>query len=299
MKIIFIHGMNQQIYNAETLKQYWLHVFQTGLKHADIDIDVDDLDISLPFYGDLLSKHKLNNTLDLGTFLPKSIMNFKFPFHFGNNNASIVTEKDPCVASLPTFNPDQSESFTQRLTMVSSIAKDRALKELVIFLNHYPKLHESLIQKFLIETYLYLSNPEFMHEVHHRVMRHLNPKEEHIIVAHSLGTVIAYNLLHKVRGFRIKRFITLGSPLAFKVIQDKLPIPISRPKHLSGDWMNFYSPDDFLTAFSLSEAPFDFKPPILNQPIKTLINNPHKITGYLENRAVIESIVEALQLQNA
>lgn len=298
MKIIFIHGMNQQNYNAETLKQFWLSVFQTGLNNAEIDLDVSDLNICLPFYGDLLSKHQLNNTLNLGTLLPKSLMNLKLPFHFRNNTA-IVTEKNPYLASLPTFNPNQSESLTQRLTIVSSIAKDRALKELVIFLSHYPKLHESLIQKFLIETYLYLSNPEFIHEVHHRVMQHLHPKEEHIIVAHSLGTVIAYNLLHKVRGFRIKRFITLGSPLCFKVIQDKLPIPISRPKHLSGDWINFYSPDDFLTAFSLSKPPFDFNPPILNQAIKTLINNPHKIIGYLENRAVIESIVEVLQLQKA
>lgn len=166
-----------------------------------------------------------------------------------------------------------------------------------MFLNHYPKLHETLMHKFLIGTYLYLSNPDFMHEVHQRIMFHIHPTKDHIIVAHSLGTVIAYNLLHQFTNFRVHRFITLGSPLAFKVIQEKLNLPISRPPQLHGDWFNFYSPDDFLTTFPLSEAPFNFKPPIINQAITTLIHNPHQITGYLQHPAVIKSIVDALLLK--
>ena len=31
MKIIFIHGMNQQNYNADTLKQFWLDIFKLGI----------------------------------------------------------------------------------------------------------------------------------------------------------------------------------------------------------------------------------------------------------------------------
>ncbi|MEG9136232.1 hypothetical protein VCR17_09165, partial [Acinetobacter baumannii] len=32
MKIIFIHGMNQQNYTAHRLKEHWLKVFKLGLK---------------------------------------------------------------------------------------------------------------------------------------------------------------------------------------------------------------------------------------------------------------------------
>lgn len=32
-------------------------------------------------------------------------------------------------------------------------------------MSHFPKLHAALIYEFLIETYLYLSNPEFMQQV--------------------------------------------------------------------------------------------------------------------------------------
>lgn len=295
MKIIFIHGMNQQHYDEETLKQHWLNLFKTGLSHAEQNIELKSLDIKLPFYGDLLTKHQLNNSLDLNTILPKSLSHLHFPFHLWHNT-SIIEEHSPCITPLPCFNPEQSESLTQRLSVITALTKDHAFKELIMFLNHYPKLHETLMHKFLIETYLYLSNSDFMHEVHHRIMSHLHPSKDHIIVAHSLGTVIAYNLLHQFNHFRVHRFITLGSPLAFKVIQEKLTLPISRPPQLHGDWFNFYSPDDFLTAFPLSEAPFNFEPPIINQAITTLVDKPHQITGYLAHPAVIKSIVDALKL---
>ena len=295
MKIIFIHGMNQQNYDEETLKQHWLNVFKTGLSHAEQNIELESLDIKLPFYGDLLTKHQLNNSLDLNTLLPKSLLHLHLPFHLWHNT-SIVEEHSPCITPLPCFNPEQSESLTQRLSVITALTKDHAFKELIMFLNHYPKLHETLMHKFLIETYLYLSNSDFMHEVHRRIMSHLHPSKDHIIVAHSLGTVIAYNLLHQFNHFRVHRFITLGSPLAFKVIQEKLTLPISRPPQLHGDWFNFYSPDDFLTAFPLSEAPFNFEPPIINQAITTLVDKPHQITGYLAHPAVIKSIVDALKL---
>lgn len=148
----------------------------------------------------------------------------------------------------PSFKPEQSESLTLRLSVITALSKDHAFKELIMFLNHYPKLHETLMHKFLIETYLYLSNSDFMPEVHHRIMSHLHPSKDHIIVAHWLGTVIAYHLLHQFTHFRAHRFITLDSPLAFKVIQEKLTLPISRPHQLYSDWFNFYYPDDFLTA---------------------------------------------------
>ncbi|MFH7767417.1 hypothetical protein [Acinetobacter sp. BSP-28] len=296
MKIIFIHGMNQQNYDEKSLKHLWLNTFQAGLNNAQLNINIHSLEIRIPFYGDLLSKHHLYNSLDLNTLLPKSLSNLHLPFHL-RHNSTIVPEQHPCVSRLPCFNPEHVASLTQRLALITALTRDHAFKELALFLNHYPKLHETFIHKFLIETYLYLSNPDFMHEVHHRIMSYLHPELDHIIVAHSLGSVITYNLLHQFSNFRIQRFITLGSPLAFKVIQEKLNLPISRPPQLQGDWFNFYSPDDFLTAFPLSEAPFNFEPPIINQAITTFLQNPHSITGYLQHPAVIKSIIDGLNLK--
>lgn len=294
MKIIFIHGMNQQNYNADNLKQHWLDIFQQGINELKLDILAKELDISLPFYGDLITKHQLSNRFDLDAFLPKSWVNFHLHKH-STTVPSTVLNTAPTIPILPYFMPEHELKLSKRLYLASQLFKDKALKEFSVILNNFPKLHESLIHKFLIETYLYLANPQFMDEVHQRILASLEADETYIIVAHSLGTVIAYNLLQQLQShYKIQRFITLGSPLAFKVIQSKLTQPIHRPQCLNGDWHNFYSPDDFLTAFPLVNAPFDFQPAILNTSISTFIHSPHQIAGYLQHPAVIKNIVEVL-----
>ncbi len=294
MKIIFIHGMNQQNYDAEKLKQHWLDVFKQGINNLQLHVNLDQLEISLPFYGDLITKHQLSNNFDLGAFLPKSVLNF----HLHKQTTpteTIINKLNQAIPLLPAFVQNQNLTISTRLYLASQLVKDKALKEFSLVINNFPKLHESLIHKFLIETYLYLADAEFMNEVHQLILSSLEKGQQHIIVAHSLGTVIAYNLMRQLQPeYAIKRFITLGSPLAFHVIQSKLIQPIERPKNLCGDWHNFYSPDDFLTTFPLINAPFNFHPEIINTSISTFINSPHEIIGYLQHPAVIQNILELI-----
>ena len=295
MKVIFIHGMNQQNYTAHRLKVHWLKVFKLGLQQIHCKVNLRDLHISMPFYGDLLTKYQLNNQLDLATFLPKSLLNVRLPLHVQEQHPA-TKEHTPVIPLLPPSPDQQGQSFSEKLYLTSQLVKDRVLKELVILLNNFPQLHESLIQQFLIETYLYLSNPQFMQEVHQRILKHIREGEEYIIVAHSLGSVIAYQLLaNPSKHFTAQRFITLASPLAFRVIQCKMSTPSIRPQNLTGEWHNFYSQDDFLTAFPLTEAPFNFQPPIINQKIFTFANQPHEIVGYLQHPSVVRSIIEPFQ----
>ena len=43
--------------------------------------------------------------------------------------------------------------------------------------------------------------------------------------------------------------------------------------------------------FPLSEAPFNFTPPIINQEIFTFANQPHEIVGYLQHHAVVKQLL--------
>ncbi|MDU6101128.1 MAG: hypothetical protein E6657_10145, partial [Acinetobacter sp.] len=248
-----------------------------------------------PFYGDLMTKYQLSNQLDLNTLLPKSFFNNYFPINVHPSNPP-TREHTPFVPLLRPSTDQTDKIFSERLYLTSQLVKDRVLKELVVLLNNFPKLHESLIQQFLIETYMYLSNPEFMEEVHQRILKKMREEEDYVVVGHSLGSVIAFQLLSDPSyHFSVKRFITLASPLSFRVIQSKLPSPISRPPCIYGDWFNFYSQDDFLTAFPLCEAPFNFEPAIINQKIYTFANQPHEILGYLQHPSVIKAIIEPFQ----
>ena len=225
MKIIFIHGMNQQNYTAHRLKEHWLKVFKLGLKQLHCRVNLRDLHIHMPFYGDLMTKYQLSNQLDLNTLLPK-LLTFIYPSIY------IISHQHPrnILLLYPiSLSPDQpAQSLSERLYLTSQLVKDRVLKEMVVLLNNFPKLHESLIQQFLIETYMYLSNPDFMYEVHQRILKQMHDDEDCIVVAHSLGSVIAYHLLSDPSyQFSVQRFITLASLFLSASYKANFPLPLN------------------------------------------------------------------------
>jgi hypothetical protein len=76
----------------------------------------------------------------------------------------------------------------------------------------------------------------------------------HIVVSHSMGTVIAYDCLKRVGGCAaVDGLITLGSPLGLDEIQDKLQPEWSRadgfPQKVSGDWVNVFDRLDPVCGF--------------------------------------------------
>ncbi|KGT48776.1 MULTISPECIES: hypothetical protein [Acinetobacter] len=300
MKVIFIHGMNQQHHTAASIRQRWLHILQKGIRKHQQDARFSYLKrhIRIPFYGDLLSRYNVRNILNAGTLMPQQWPSFSFRQPVQPPPPAPVPRpgwRKPVIPDIPELKLNDSMNFNQKLKFITTLSKNVALRDFVLLLNYFPRLHRSLLQKFLIETYLYLDNPDFIREVHERIARQLNGRKPCIVIAHSLGSVIAYNHLIQHPELNVQRFITLGAPMAFRVIQEHLPQPIVRPEAIKGDWINFYSTDDFLTAFPLSEPPFQFEPEIINYGIRTHIHRPHDITGYLLHPQVVEAILELLK----
>ncbi|MFT4020219.1 MAG: hypothetical protein QM666_01735 [Acinetobacter sp.] len=288
MKIIFIHGINQQNFDSESFQHHWLSVFNLGIHHTQPHVDTHKLNLSFPFYGDILNEFEQRNAIDPDTLKP----NWRFFNRLPQFRIEQQRLKQP--QELPLL-PHYAKPFSMknRFSLLPQWAKDRILKEMVILLNHFPNLHESLVQRFVSEAYLYWYNAEFKEKVHQRIMASFEPNQQHIVIAHSLGSVIAYNILHQLApNIEVNRFITLASPLPFQVVQRHLVTPVSRPKTLTGDWYNFYAQDDYLTTFPMTAPLFDFIPAVKNQRISTFIDRPHAIIGYLQHPSVIQRILE-------
>ena len=126
MKIIFIHGMNQQTYNAETLKEHWLDIFKLGINELHLPVKIENLDIALPFYADLITEHQLSNTFDLDAFLPKSLL--KFHLHKCIQAQPSIVTPTTRIPILPYFTPNQNLKLSTRLYLGSQLIKDKALK---------------------------------------------------------------------------------------------------------------------------------------------------------------------------
>jgi pimeloyl-ACP methyl ester carboxylesterase len=69
-----------------------------------------------------------------------------------------------------------------------------------------------------------------------------------IVVAHSLGSVVAYETLHELGG-PVPLLVTLGSPLALRAaVSPRIrPQPPATPDSV-GDWLNFWDRDDIVAA---------------------------------------------------
>lgn len=99
----------------------------------------------------------------------------------------------------------------------------------------------------------YLKNDSVRHMVLQRILSSVGQRRELIIVAHSLGSVIGMDLLgHLPPTWRVRRFITIGSPAGFASLQGlhperKLKLADAFPYEQVDSWLNFHSPWDFVT----------------------------------------------------
>jgi PGAP1-like protein len=154
----------------------------------------------------------------------------------------------------------------------------------------------------------------------HRLSVVLNkfPKHEILLLAHSMGSIISYDVLTQViPKQKIDTFITMGSPLGLPVIIKKIlqeqnkkirsnSKPIT-PENITRKWLNFSDLDDKVALnYNLSD---DYAENSRNiKPIDNIVenqyeyngqNNPHNVYGYLRTPKVTEEIFEFLNRKNS
>nr|BBH96077.1 hypothetical protein KTA_42760 [Thermogemmatispora argillosa] len=161
-----------------------------------------------------------------------------------------------------------------------------------------------LLRLFVSDVDLYLHNAALRAQVMGRVLALLRQQADRsiIVVAHSLGTVVAYDVLNTHREIPIAAFITLGSPLGLSpfIYQELLPPVPPGQKHPFptnvATWHNFYDPNDIVALVS-ELAPLFPGPPgqaVICTPVQNNPSDPHSLTGYLIQRAVAQAINNAL-----
>jgi len=132
------------------------------------------------------------------------------------------------------------------------------------------------------------------HSVRRRVAEALTSCRPQIVIAHSLGSVVAYEVLHAYPHIQIDLLITLGSPLALPgAIFERLdPAPLaglgSKPASVKR-WVNLADTGDFIAVpkgtLVQRFAGLDEHHEITIGPIAS-----HDVTKYLAHQKVIETL---------
>ncbi|HZA82989.1 MAG TPA: hypothetical protein VFC13_16205 [Actinomycetes bacterium] len=116
-----------------------------------------------------------------------------------------------------------------------------------------------------------------------------------VVIAHSLGTVIAYDVLSEpgFAGRTVPLLVTLGSPLGYAEIQDVVTKPLRLPAPVQL-WANFADPLDVVTLDTSLADEFQGAPRIIDARVDNPSPNNHAACGYLGASRVRSTVTAAL-----
>ncbi len=290
-RIVFVHGIAQQNLDPVALKNSWIDALRRGATAAGLKLP-DNIDIQLPYYGDVLYKFTsgVPTTADVQAR--------------GDDNADLdflafeaaAAEQMRAKAGISDQAVDDLYSSSQGADPQQRGPQNwRWVQAIVRSIDKFGfGISGSTIEAFLRDVYLYTNRAGVRDQVDAIVKAALT-EEPTVVVAHSLGSVVAYNVLRNdPRKLRVPLLVTVGCPLAIRAIRDQL-VPIGFPKPAVATWSNAFDPRDIVALNPLDAANFPVAPAVTNfNQVKNHTDNRHGIDGYLDDATVARWILGGL-----
>ncbi len=290
--LVLIHGRSQQLRDAAELKNEWMGALQAGLEGVSANLTIPNEKVRFPYYGQTLfellgdSDTKATDVVVKGhgsepdpveqSFIAEAITDVKNTL--GISEADIIAAAD---------DPDQIQKDVQNWPWVLAALR---------VIDRIPGLSAATILLVTRDVYRYMRHPGTQMVIDDGVRNAFDVGKESVVVGHSLGSVVAYNIM-KSEGVKhqwtVPTFITVGSPLGVTAIAQLLK-PLGWPPCV-GDWFNAYDDQDVVSLHSLDHKYFPVTPEIENySKVKNVTPNKHGITGYLADPVVASRIRAAL-----
>jgi hypothetical protein len=287
-QLVFVHGRAQQHKDASELKRSWLEAWSRGLAKSGLSVPIDESAIHFPYYGDTL------DALVNGDAPPDVIIK-------GEEGPS--DERAFIAGVLEEAQREQGISDAQVLAVADTeiIEKGpmnwRWVRALAKALDaHLPGASGTTVALVTFDVYHYLRNPGVRDMIEEGARGAMSSTADTVVVSHSLGTVVTYNLLRREgegRGWNVPLHLTLGSPLAVTMIRQALQ-PL-KPLTCAQAWFNAMDPNDIVALYPLGPPRFDVQPTIDNKTdVDNHTANQHGIDGYLDDAVVARRIYDAL-----
>jgi len=306
--LIFIHGRSWKPPEND-LKKLWLDAVKFGIKrdHPNMLAKYQATKKVFVYYGDISNDFLTKET---GESVPDDLASRKKTFD-----------------KLKTYKTHEfNKKFYKKLPGMASLKEAAAdvLSPILKFL----RLGDNVISMVAPDIGEYWKGEDsyFGSEVRESLTPHLKQAFKNgskvCLIAHSLGSMIAYDTLWKFsyrgeyrnyRNSKVDGFITLGSPLGDASVQkglfgSKASGLRKYPKNII-EWINIAAEDDYISHDSKIKN--DFKEMkkfnllnsitdkhIYNLAVRGQHSNPHHSVGYLIHPKVIDEIVRFILSEN-
>ena len=289
-RIVLIHGRAQEHKDSIALKGEWLDALRLGLSKSNLALPLAEDQIKFPYYGQTL---------------------FDLVANAGTVAEVVVRGTDSATKDEQRFQQAVLEEV-QRELGISDAQVDAALpgdvrqrgpanwewvQGILAAIDQVPGVSAASIALVTRDVYQYLKNPTVRKRIDDGVLQAMLPGVPTVVVSHSLGTVVAYNLLKRegaARGWVVPLYITLGSPLGVTAIRQAAS-PIEHPS-CATSWFNAMDQRDVVALYPLTKERFDVDPAIVNKTdVRNHTDNRHGISGYLDDVEVARRIHDALR----
>ncbi|MFD3591858.1 hypothetical protein ACFWU5_03960 [Nocardia sp. NPDC058640] len=302
-EVVLVHGIAQEQYSADLLESKWIPAMAGAVwlaGHPDLadqlwrDNRPGRIKTRMAFYG--------NAFLDAGAQ--------------GGSGSMSLTEAELDVAeqlayqwlsAAATSAPDRGDRAKAQIQL-EILADDTAqpmgvgaalrpaIKALT-GLRWFAPTGFNFAARFVVgalgQVTKYFTDPAVRELAQQKVLEHIGP-ETRLVIAHSLGSVVAYEALHRID--HPVALLTAGSPLGLQsIIYPRLdPSPAQVPPTVTS-WDNLADRDDII-ATTLDLAPLFKSSSSGISPTRTVVDNgaePHSALNYLSKEHAGKVIANA------
>lgn len=258
--LVFVHGRGQEAKNRDELKQSWLAGLTTGLIKANAPA-IDPARAVFTYYGDVLHRitaevAQLGGPIDLESLHPY------LPDDTATVERELLVQMEAAAGGVNTEGLDQVLSW--------SVAR-RSLT----WLARRTRLDQEIIKSHVRDVAVYLTRAR--DQILAEVRGQIPANGSIVLVSHSLGTVVARDLLDDddLRN-RITLWVTAGSPLGLEAVQRNLLT--KGTKNPGVPWLTCYDVND-VVALGHPLQP-TWKDPLQDIAVQNG-DSPHSIERYL------------------
>jgi hypothetical protein len=269
-RVVGVHGVGKQLLGPETIGSAWRPALADGLRQAAAG-SLPDNDFAMAFYGDVF--RPAGHALAVGGPLYTAAdvdQGFELEMLLAWWEAAAAV--DPAVAPTGGDTPARFPRTAQ--------AAARALCRAAFFSRI--TLHSLVFD--LKQMRRYLLDAEVRTAACERVKAAIGP-ETRVVVAHSLGSVVAYEALCALPHHQVRALVTLGSPLGMRMVFERLrPAPAPQGAWPGGErlrWTNVADEDDVIAAVK------NLRPRFGDEVTEIVVHNgshAHDATAYLTAR---------------
>lgn len=291
--VIGIHGLGEKP-PAHVLRAWWLQSIREGAKRSQIELN--EFEFELVYWADILHP----TPLDPGI----------------SDQRSPLFVAEPYVPGMHS-TPSSTRGLKRRIVEFLGEKFSQILLNEDLTIN-YQSVTDSLIRRFFKDLDSYYSTKPIpdgatqtdREKIRNRLTAVLEKYQGDriLLIAHSMGSIVAFDVLDLNPLLQVDTLVTIGSPLGFPVVIGRMAAErggagtgeraMQIPDSIRKAWYNLADIEDYV-AFDSNIAddfvanvdgvkPVDVQ--VVNDYVYRRNRNPHKVYGYLRTNTLVDLV---------